>query len=227
MSKTGCDDYELHLTGKGNFRDSNPLGYKGNRVGTRKPTDFEAIRNYLVDEYKAVINTGMEADDVVVYLKTTYPEKYFLCAIDKDVLYQTEGTHYNYGEDKFLTVSKRFALWFPYVQALAGDPTDGYTGVPGMGMTKALKVLRPPEKNCDLLHTLMDKYKVSTKARKELIELTPFKNRRELWARVLLSYRNAGLRRGDAINTMRLADMRQYNGSRVKLWTPVKRKDRK
>lgn len=35
---------------------------------------------------------------MVVYLKTTHPLQYVLCAIDKDVLYQTEGNHYNYNK---------------------------------------------------------------------------------------------------------------------------------
>ena len=193
LMATGCDDYELWLTGKGNFRSSNPLTYKANREGMRKPTDFSELFEKVVKNLKANVAEGMEADDMVVYLKTTYPEDYVLCAIDKDVLYQTEGSHYNYGKDTVVEVTADEAKWFAYYQTLAGDVVDGYSGVPGIG----------------------DK-----KARAILADIT---DERMLWCKVLLTYRSKGLRRSDAINTMRLANMKQYNGSEIVLWNPPKK----
>ena len=95
MTDTGCDDYVLHFTGKGNFRDSNVLGYKQNRAGVRKPTDFDQLSLLTKEEFTSTTAEGWEADDVVVYIKTKYPKDYVLCAIDKDVLYQKVGTHWN------------------------------------------------------------------------------------------------------------------------------------
>ena len=144
----------------------------------------------MVEELNAKLHIGIEADDEVVRLKTLYPEDYILCAIDKDVLYQTPGTHYNYGKMETVTISSWQALKFKYYQAIAGDPVDGYKGVPGIGPKRAEKALA----DC--------------------------KNERELWVATLLAYKSKGLRRSEAIKTMRLACMHQYNGTDVVLWTP-------
>lgn len=193
LMATGCDDYELWLTGKGNFRCDNPLTYKANREGMRKPADFGELFEKVVKNLGANVAEGLEADDIVVYKKTHYPEDYVLCAIDKDVLYQTEGSHYNYGKDLVITVTSDEAKWFAYYQTLAGDTVDGYSGVPGIG----------------------DK-----RARSILADIT---DERMLWCKTLLTYRSKGLRRSDAINTMRLANMHQYNGNTVELWNPPKK----
>ena len=193
LMATGCDDYELWLTGKSNFRDDNPLGYKANRTSLRKPTDFSLLFHKVVYQLEANVARGYEADDVVVYKKDTYFEDYVLCAIDKDVLYQTEGVHYNYGKDELVTVTADEAIWFAYYQTLAGDAVDGYKGVPGIGDKRARAIL------------------------------DGITDERMLWVKTLLTYRSKGLRRSDAINTMRLANMKQYNGSSIVLWQPPKK----
>lgn len=192
MRATGCDDYELWLTGSGNFRDTNPMGYKENREGIRKPTDFSKLKKWLIDNMNTKVAIGLEADDMVVYLKDTNYDKYILCAIDKDVLYQTAGTHYNYGKELTVEVTQEEAIWYAYYQTIAGDPTDGYKGVPRMGEVKTKK----------LLANITDEV--------------------ELWDTTLQCYLDAGLTEDDAINTMRLANMKQYNGKEVVLWTPPK-----
>lgn len=190
VKATGCDDYELWLTGSGNFRDSNPLGYKANRVGTRKPTDFSELKKWMINNMNTSVAVGLEADDIVVYLKDTNFDKYILCAMDKDVLYQTEGTHYNYGRDLSISVTAQEAIWFAYYQTLAGDPTDGYKGCPGIGEVKAKKAL--PADATEL----------------------------EMWTTTVGLYKEKGLTEEDAINTMRLANMKQYNGKEIVLWLP-------
>lgn len=87
------------------------------------------------------IAVGIEADDMVVYLKDNNYDKYILCAIDKDVLYQTEGSHYDYGRETTVTINKDEAIWFAYYQTLSGDATDGYKGCPGIGKVKATKLI--------------------------------------------------------------------------------------
>lgn len=139
--KTGCDDIELWLTGKGNFRYEVLESYKHNRKDSRKPIDYKELWDYLTVKYKAKIAEGYEADDVVVFLKTKYFEDYFLCAIDKDVLYQTVGYHYNYNKDEFIDVKEEETIKFFYHQVLKGDPVDGYKGCPKIGEKKASKIL--------------------------------------------------------------------------------------
>ena len=190
MTVTGCDDYELWLTGANNFRDSNPLGYKENREGVRKPTDFSKLKKWLINNMNTKVAIGLEADDMVVYLKDTNFDTYILCAIDKDVLYQCEGSHYNYGKEVTVEVSAKHAIWFAYHQTLTGDVTDGYKGCPRIGEVKAKKLINDG-----------------------MTEL-------EMWNIVVEAYETAGLSEEEALQTMRLANMKQYNGKEIVLWTP-------
>lgn len=191
---TECDDYELHLTGNHNFRYDNPLGYKEHRVDLRKPLGFYELRDYLVTTHNAVIHNGIEADDIVVYLKTKYPEDYLLCAIDKDVLYQTVGTHYNYGNDTIVTVKEHEALRFMYYQALVGDVTDGYKGCKGIGKVKAAKVL----------DEIIFKMSMTLKEYEVL-----------LYKKTLETFEKCGHNEEYLINTLRLASMHQFDGKNV------------
>lgn len=231
MLATNCDDYELHLTGKGNFRDTNPLGYKQNRVGLRKPTDFNKIYSMVVKRFNVFVAVGWEADDVVVQKKMADPDKYILCAIDKDVVYQTVGYHYNYGQDTFVKVSEKLATWFAYFQVIAGDPTDGYKGKTGVGATGAVKVLGIPEVS-KVFVELLKKHKVAVNTIEKLLDLPTFKDERELWLKTLVCYRSDNgkkvvkMSRSDAIWTMRLANMRQYDGEEIINWLPPRKPQR-
>lgn len=139
--KTGCDEVELWVSGSGNFRYDVMSTYKGNRVNVRKPLEYDNLYKYLVNNYNANIANGWEADDVVVARKTAFPLKYVLCAIDKDVLYQSVGNHYNYGKDEFVSVSEEEAERFFWFQVLTGDGADGYKGCKGIGKVKADRIL--------------------------------------------------------------------------------------
>jgi len=187
---TGCDDYELWLTGSSNFRYDNPLGYKENRKEIRKPEGYDLLKQHLIDNHKAKLIEGLEADDVVVHLKTKHPDDYILCAIDKDVLFQTVGTHYNYGNDTEVTINEEEAIRFAYWQTLVGDPTDGYKGCKNIGKVKATKALKDID------------------------------NEYDMWQVVVGLYEKQGMTEEDAINTMRLANMHQWNGKEVVYWTP-------
>lgn len=145
--KTGCEEVELWLTGKDNFRHDIVDNYKHNRVASRKPTDYNKLKLYMLHKYDAQVANGYEADDMVVYLKTTKPDDYFLCAIDKDVLYQTVGSHFNYNDGNIVKVTEKEAMRFFYFQVLMGDPTDGYKGVPNIGKVKATKILDKVEED--------------------------------------------------------------------------------
>lgn len=191
---TGCDDYELHLTGSNNFRYNNPLGYKENRAGSRKPAEFDEMKAWMIEGLGAILNEDIEADDMVVYLKTKYPEDYFLVAQDKDVLFQTEGTHYNYNKDELVEVDSDTVTWFKYYQTLVGDVVDGYIGCKGIGKVKAGKILGEPGDYTE----------------------------KELWIKTILTFRSKGFPLSDAINTMRLADMHQFDGKKVVLFDGCK-----
>ena len=174
--KTGCDEIEVWLTGHNNFRYEVLESYKSNRKDSRKPVAFGNLWDYLITHYDALVADDYEADDVVVYKKSKYPDDYFLCAIDKDVLYQTVGTHYNYGNDELITTTPYDSLRFFYYQILKGDQVDGYKGVPNIGHVKANKILDEAEGNSNNLEweywtacikACMDTMKLSKKEAKE------------------------------------------------------------
>ena len=186
--------------GTENFRFNNPLGYKENRKDLRKPEGFKEAIDYLVNEHKARLigNNLIEVDDEVVYLKTKYPDKYMLCAIDKDVLYQTEGEHYNYVKDEFITVTKEDTIKYLFYQALVGDASDGYKGCKGIGDKKAK----------DLLSYYTDGKKIPIE-----------KLESYLYKMLLPTFISKGHNEDYFLQTLRLASMHQYNGSTVDLFS--------
>lgn len=191
MYTTGCTSVKLVFSGEDNFRLTLPTPYKGNRDKSRKPTGFEEILNYALTTYEdSFVVQGFEADDYIVNAKTENPGKYVICAIDKDVLYQAAGVHYNYGREEFVDTSREHAIWYAYFQTLAGDPTDGYKGVPGVGEVRATKILADCETEC------------------------------ELWEATVKAYEAKGLTIEDAILTMQLANMHQLHQGKIKLWQP-------
>jgi len=189
---TDCDGSVLVFSGANNFRLSLPTSYKENRKESRKPTGFAEILAYAKQVHNTKTVTGIEADDYVVWLKTKNPEDYIVCAMDKDVLYQTVGTHYNYSTDEEVTTKEWDAIKYAYFQTLTGDPSDGYKGCPGIGKVKADKLL------------------------------DGLKTERELWEAVVTAYESKGLTEEDAVWTMRLANMHQFDGENVNYWEPPK-----
>lgn len=187
---TDCEDALLVFSGSSNFRLDLPISYKENRKDSRKPTGYKELLHHARSNYETLTPDGIEADDLVVYLKTQNPEDYILCAIDKDVLYQTVGTHYNYVKDEEVRVDEEEAIEYAYFQTLAGDTSDGYKGAHGIGKVKANRILA----ECD--------------------------NEYEMWQAVVTAYESKGQTEEEALLTMRLANMHQWDGSKISLWNP-------
>jgi DNA polymerase-1 len=207
LFNTDCASVELWLGERGtNFRYKLSEGlkdlYKHNRKESRKPDKYDEMLRYIKNTYKSMSPIDCEVDDVVCYKKAEKPDDYILCAIDKDVLYQSVGKHYNYGKDTWVTVTQEEAIYYSFLQTLTGDSTDGYKGCKNIGPVKAKKLLGAPGEFSE----------------------------RSLWAKVLLAYRKAGMTRKEAYITMRLANMHQLhrnsNGKlRISLWTPPKKNE--
>jgi hypothetical protein len=148
LDKTGCQTCELHFTtGRENFRYQVKEDYKGNRT-TLPPVNLKAVKQKLLDKYGGSMSKEWEADDIVVYLKKTFPEKYILVALDKDVYNSLPGRHFNYYESglykiemKWVEVSEDTARMWPYLQTITGDKTDNIQGCHGLGPKKALKFI--------------------------------------------------------------------------------------
>lgn len=160
--KTGADEYEVYLTGEGNYRKdvATIQPYKGNRDTTHKPVHYEAITKYLIKTHGAEVIDGMEADDQLgIEQYASYMDTYkpamglaledkdtatldtVICTIDKD-LDMITGMHYNWRKDSLYYVSPEDADKFFYTQLLTGDSTDNIRGVPQIGKVKAAKLLK-------------------------------------------------------------------------------------
>lgn len=155
MKANDTDQYVMFLTGRDCFRYqvAKSAPYKGNRKDREKPKWIGVITQYMVTRYKSVYYKGLEADDAVCYFKNVIPNSR-ICAIDKDVVNSTEGTHFNYGMEKvpstmpqewrfkgFITVTESDAINALYSQMLTGDSGDNIPGIKGVGPAKAAKIM--------------------------------------------------------------------------------------
>jgi hypothetical protein len=85
--------------------------YKKDRAA-EKPAWWDTVYKVLIEDYNVVICNNYEVDDFVVsyYKKTAHSH---IVAIDSDIL-ATEGTHYNWRKNEWVTVTEdqaRFAFW--------------------------------------------------------------------------------------------------------------------
>ncbi len=205
MERTGCSDFELHFT---RGRESFPYtmvdkDYKGNRKKGDIPWGLGDLKDLFVERNsdKAFNNYLYEADHIVVCKKRDNPDKYVMCAVDKDVYLGIEGKHFNYYSStkwnidmKWVEVSADDALR-RYVQTLTGDKGDNVIGLDGIGPVKATKALAHCEDEICM------------------------------WKEVVRMYEKHDRGIIDAITNMRLVDMRQLelndnNEYEVKLWQP-------
>jgi DNA polymerase-1 len=125
----------LFFTSPNNFRKKILPEYKGHRQ-RKKPCGFKRVINNLKLEYKVVIKEGLEADDALGIYATKYPGN-VLVSPDKDMR-QIPGELYDF-KDRSTVTPEEGAKWH-LIQTMAGDNTDGYAGVPGIGVKKAEKI---------------------------------------------------------------------------------------
>lgn len=122
----------LFFSDSTNFRKQILESYKGHR-NRKKPCGYKRVINALRKEYKVIIKPSLEADDAMGVYSTKYPGN-CIVSPDKDMK-QIPGQLYNL--DEVFTVSKEDGAKWHLIQALAGDQTDGYSGVPGIGVKRA------------------------------------------------------------------------------------------
>jgi len=163
LEATGADSYRVYLTGDGNYREeiATIQPYKGNRKSD-KPIHYEAIRDYLVNAYDAVIIDGKEADDAMGIAQTNAlknKEHSVICTIDKD-LNMIAGEHYNWRRADLYNVNQSQADLFFMRQLLEGDRVDNIPGIPGYGPKKAQAVIDSSENMSDLYWNILDIYSV-------------------------------------------------------------------
>jgi len=197
-------NYYLCFTGENNFRKTAFPSYKHNRAGKDIPELRQELTDYLKSKHPCLCVYGLEADDLMGIEQTRrnkQNEETIICTVDKD-LDQIPGQHYNWNRDELYTVSVGEGRRFFFRQTLSGDPTDGYSGCPGIGKVKAERIL------CDYTFT-------------STADLC------SAWERVVATYEAAGLTSQDALSNARMAYILQehnYNHEQeaVWLWSPPK-----
>ena len=118
-----------------NFRKKILPEYKGHR-NRKKPCGYKRVINQLKTEYKVIIKSTLEADDSMGIYATKYPGN-IIVSPDKDMK-QIPGRLYNF-DDTFTITHEEGSKWH-LIQTLAGDQTDGYGGVSGIGVKRAVSL---------------------------------------------------------------------------------------
>jgi 5'-3' exonuclease len=142
LDKLETDDYQLFLTGSTNFRKdiATIQEYKGNRKQP-KPPFYHEVREYLVNNWNAIISDGMEADDLCGMNQT---EDSIIVGEDKDLL-MIPGNHYrikkNWQENYRMYISEDEAKYNFFKQLVIGDRGDNIPKIPKIGEKKVSKIL--------------------------------------------------------------------------------------
>lgn len=139
LINTKANEY-LGFVGQGRgFRKELFPDYKSNRDGAVYPPYLGQIKQHLVDYWNFVKVSKFEPDDAVSILK--YRDKEVtIAAIDKDIIYNIPGEHYNYKTHQWIKTSKTDANLTFWKSMILGDTSDGIKGIPKKGSVYAEKV---------------------------------------------------------------------------------------
>jgi DNA polymerase I len=137
-SDLGCfDDSILFFSDSVNFRKSLDPAYKGHR-NRKKPCGYKRVINALKADYPVRIMRTLEADDAMgIY--ATKEQGHIICSPDKDMR-QIPGQLYDLTQGVVEITPEMGDRWH-LIQTMAGDQTDGYSGVPGIGIKRAAALL--------------------------------------------------------------------------------------
>ncbi|GGX91075.1 hypothetical protein GCM10007160_18190 [Litchfieldella qijiaojingensis] len=217
----GADRIIIALSDDENWRKDVLPTYKGNRDGVRKPMLLKLLKEHLQAEYECFIRPKLEADDVLGILATWKKLKgdKVIVTKDKDLL-TIPGKHYVLHKDEHLEVSQEEADNWHLIQALTGDPTDNYSGCPGIGETVARQIIEEPFEWEQYEHEFKSgKRKGQTELRWRKVEAE------SLWSAIVSQFRKAGLGEEEALTQARVAricraDDYDFKRKEVKLWSP-------
>ncbi len=123
----------LFFSDSKNFRKKIFGAYKGHR-NRKKPCGYRRVINELSKDHEVIKLPELEADDAMGIYATECPGN-IIVSPDKDMR-QIPGRLYNM--DEMTTVTPTEGAKWHLIQTLAGDQTDGYSGVPGIGIKRAV-----------------------------------------------------------------------------------------
>jgi len=123
----------LFFSDSKNFRKKIYPDYKGHR-NRKKPCGYRRVITELGKTYEVIRLPELEADDAMGIYATAH-EGNVICSPDKDMR-QIPGRLFDMKELTMIDPTEG-AKWH-LIQTLAGDQTDGYSGVPGIGIKRAV-----------------------------------------------------------------------------------------
>lgn len=129
----------IFIGGKDNFRYKIFPEYKANRKDTIKSPLLPFIREYMIEELKAIESHGGEADDYIIDGISECSGNCVVSSIDKDVLYHSPNIPlydyrgYNDVLGEFKSISTKQSKLARATQLVTGDSTDGVPGAKKVG----------------------------------------------------------------------------------------------
>lgn len=130
-----AEESVLFFSDSKNFRKKICPDYKGHR-NRKKPCGYRRVIQALEQEYTVIRMPDLEADDALGIYATLH-EGNVIVSPDKDMR-QIPGKLYDLDTVKEITPEEG-SNWH-LIQTLAGDQTDGYSGVPGIGVKRAVSL---------------------------------------------------------------------------------------
>lgn len=217
----------ITLTAKDNYRNDVLPTYKHNRADVRRPMILPAMREFLEENYETFVRPRLEADDVMGILGT-HPNivkgDKVLVTWDKDLLtipgYHWNPTHQDELPPIYMTEEEADAMF--YAQILSGDAVDGYPGCPGIGTTRAERIVASPVR-------LVRREREITRGPNKgtMREYWETQETDDVWEAIVSHYEKAGLTEADALQTAQVARILRHTDYNFKerkpiLWTPQK-----
>lgn len=141
LANVDATSYQLYLTASGDetaFRQFAYPEYKQNRKAP-KPKHYNSLREFLIEQWDAVVVSGIEADDALG-IEQSSSDNTIICSIDKD-LDMIKGLHYNFVKEIIYEITPEQATFNFYKQLLMGDRSDNVKGIEGIGEKKAERLL--------------------------------------------------------------------------------------
>ena len=133
------DDFILYFSSTKNFRKKIYPDYKGHRM-KRKPLGYKRLVNYCRENHNFKLIEGLEADDTIGIEATRFADpSNIIVSPDKDMR-QIPSALWNLTDD-VVEITKDDGDRWHLIQSLSGDPTDGYSGCPGIGVKRASELL--------------------------------------------------------------------------------------
>jgi DNA polymerase-1 len=133
------DDFILYFSSTENFRKKIYPDYKGHRM-KRKPLGYKRLVNYCRKNHNFKLIEGLEADDTIGIEATRFADpSNIIVSPDKDMR-QIPSALWNLTDD-VVEITKDDGDRWHLIQSLSGDPTDGYSGCPGIGVKRATELL--------------------------------------------------------------------------------------